>query len=1102
MKSLIGTILAGVLLMIGAGYLGSLEFVQQNPSTQSMSRLEIEQKREEWFYGQRAYPHKHIPAGARLKALKQLGRMLAAESKAEKRAKAASGRPSTAASPSTTPLPGQWVQIGPEPGGFWDGTSVGGSSGRATSVVVDPRNSQVGYLGTAGGGVWKTTDGGQNWQPLTDNQPSLAIGSLALDPSNPDVVYAGTGEENFSGDSYSGTGILKSTDAGSSWSVLANAFVGDTGSHVGAIAIEPSNSQVLLAAVETDGGSSPLGGSGGGIIRSSDGGTSWTTVIGGMSTSVLFDPTNGSIAYAALGYAWGAANNGVYKSTDAGQNWTKVLGPSTNFLASTTLGRIILAIDPTNTQTLYAAIANPIINPPSDIHGVYRTTDGGQTWTQLTTPPSCCTAYTDPIAVDPANGNVVYTGEFNMSRSIDGGTTWTEINQGGTNGVAPHPDWHAFAFSADGSVLYAASDGGAWSTTDIDVTSYPNWNDLNATLATITFYPGLSIYPLNPNLAFSGTQDNGSLRYTGNLPWDWVECGDGSYTAVDSASPANVYINCVTGAIIYRSTSNGDPGTFAETDSGIPSNEQAFGTPLVLDPSHQTTLYFGHQYLWQSIDAAASWTELSASFTANVNTVAVAPSDSNTVYVGTGDGHVQVTTDATDGVGATWKDVTSGLPNRSVTRIAVDPGKATTAYVTLSGFSGQSNPSAHIFKTTDGGTTWTDISANLPDIPVNAIVVDPDLTSTLYAATDIGVFFTPDDGANWSPLMDGLPNVVVQDLKLQEASRTLRASTHGRSMWDLSVPSPLAPVASLSPSQVSFIPQIADTTGSSQTVTLSNTGNAMLSISAISASDQFSETNDCGSTLAAGGSCSITVSFTPSGGGAQSGTLTVTDDAAGSPQSASLSGTGEDFALGTASGSSDSASVTAGQKATYNLSVSPAGGFNQAVSLACTGVPSKSTCSVSPASVTLDGTNSAAVQVTVTTTASSILLPRDPPPPESGPKSLPLLMGLLIVLGAAGTLAAGASCGKPASLVHLRALRELAEGRMRGWEILSRAALAATITLVLMWAACGGGGGGRTSGGNQNPGTPAGNYSLTVTGTYSSGSATLTHDLTLKLTVN
>lgn len=217
---LISTLLAGAFLFSSGGFLASSKLAQGRNSTSQLTRLEIEQKREQWFYSQRAYPHKQIPAGARLKALKQLDRMLAEDK----------------ALPSPGRLRGTWTQIGPEPAEFW---SLGGSSGRATAVVVDPRNSNVVYLGTAGGGVWKTTDGGQNWSPLTDAQPSLAIGSLALDPSNPDIVYAGTGEENFSVDSYYGAGILKSTDGGTTWQLLPGPNPSDRG-EIGSIAVHPA----------------------------------------------------------------------------------------------------------------------------------------------------------------------------------------------------------------------------------------------------------------------------------------------------------------------------------------------------------------------------------------------------------------------------------------------------------------------------------------------------------------------------------------------------------------------------------------------------------------------------------------------------------------------------------------------------------------------------------------------------------------------------------------------------------------------------------------------------------------------------------------------
>src|SRR5579862_8404512 len=343
-------------------------FPQQNAPTQAMSKGEIVRNREEWFYRQRAYPNARIPDGARLKALGELKHMLAGQSQSR-----APRIPLI-----SSPLPGQWVQIGPQPAGFWDPPSVGGSSGRATAVLVDPRNSSVVYLGTAGGGVWKTSDGGQTWTPLTDTQPSLAIGSLAFDPSNPDVVYAGTGEMNGSLDSYYGAGILKSTDAGATWQALANSTPAGHGG-IAAIAVHPTNSSIILQAGSW------------GLLRTTDGASTWTTVNQGIGMAVLFDPTNGNNSFAAMGAPYGDSRNGVYTSTDAGQTWTKVLGSGTSELASTPLGRIALALDPTNSKTLYAAIANPEGSPQGDELGVFKTTNAGQTWTQLTNPPECCT---------------------------------------------------------------------------------------------------------------------------------------------------------------------------------------------------------------------------------------------------------------------------------------------------------------------------------------------------------------------------------------------------------------------------------------------------------------------------------------------------------------------------------------------------------------------------------------------------------------------------------------------------------------------------------------------------------------------------------------
>ncbi len=775
---------------------------------------DLQRKRAEWFYGQRAYPLGYIPAGARLEALKHLDRMLAAEALTSPM-----NRPSASIPASST----QWTLIGPQPTNNSLDPTIAGTpwSGRVTALAVDPRDANVVYLGAAEGGVWKTTNGGLTWTPLTDSQASLAIGSIALDPSNPNIVYVGTGEENFGSDNYYGAGILKSTDGGATWISIQTPFTGpfgpssvSGGAYIGALAVHPANGQILLAAVERF---NPLAA---GIYRSSDAGLTWTRIlVGAPGTAVLFDPKTPDVAYAA---GFGA---GIYKSTDAGITWAPV-ADTTHVLPTSNMGRIALAISSTSPITLYAGIEKA---SDGSLLGFFKTADGGVNWTQLGNTPDYCKPqcfFDHVIAVHPANSNVVFAGgsDFRVGRglvrSLDGGLNWTSPSNDlskGANDEVLHPDLHALAFSRDGSKLYAGNDGGVWSTTDAQVTcttsgcsgaSAFNWTNLNSTLAITQFYPGLSIHPTDSTISFGGTQDTATQKYSGNIAWDRVTCGDGAWTAIDTASPNTVYAACAGGARIRKSTSGGLPvASWKPVVSGILEDRLSFIPPLVIDPGNPQRLYFGTFRVYQTTDGAATWTPVSPSLTniGAISTIAVAPSNSNVVYAGTNDAQVWVTLFATSGATATWRNVTvPPLPNRSITQIAVDPRNAATAYVTFSGFSGFTDTQGHVFKTNDGGSSWTDISGFLPNIPVNDIVVDPDVTNTLYVATDIGVFSTNNGGTTWSTLTSQLPRVAVLALRLHPPSRTLRAATHGRSAWDLLAPFPTPALLSISPSSAAL----------------------------------------------------------------------------------------------------------------------------------------------------------------------------------------------------------------------------------------------------------------------------------------------------------
>ncbi len=297
------------------------------------------------------------------------------------------------------------------------------------------------------------------------------------------------------------------------------------------------------------------------------------------------------------------------------------------------------------------------------------------------------------------------------------------------------------------------------------------------------------------------------MIYSGAPTWNDVVCGDGGYTAIDFITPATMYAACQQ-FNIFKSTSNGTFGSWNAASNGINTGDRVdFIPPLVMDPSNSQTLYFGTDRVYQTTNGASSWTAISPDLTGGnsffgvVSTIAAAPNNSNTVYVGTMDDRVQVTTNAGSGASVTWTNVSAGLPPRVVTDVAVDPTISTTAYAAFSGFTGFGDSLGHVFKTTTGGSAWTDISGNLPNTPVNFVVIDPDAPNTLFVATDVGVFYTTNSGTSWTSLVNGLPRIAVLGLTLHNPSRTLRASTHGRGAWDINVASllPTVSITSISP---------------------------------------------------------------------------------------------------------------------------------------------------------------------------------------------------------------------------------------------------------------------------------------------------------------
>jgi len=686
----------------------------------------------------------------------------------------------------------QWTSIGPRGLSLCFaayGCSI--DSGHVEALAVDPRNPNTVYAGAAAGGVWKTIDGGVNWTPLTDSQPSLFITALTLDPFNPDTVYAATGNYRLPNDPRIGA-LLKSSDGGKTWSQVAFGPPSAPALQINSFAVMPGNGSVLLAA-------GVLSGLLPGIFRSQDGGSHWTPVLTVNVSKILFDPVANNIAYAATITSGTPA--GIMKSRDGGVTWTLFNGTGPNTLPY--FDYAALAISASSPSTLYAVLSNS-----GRLVGVYKTIDGAASWTKVATPMALCDPqcdYTPLLGVHPTNPNVVFAGGLNLWRSTDGGGSWTYVGSP-ANAFGTYVDQHAIAFSQDGSKVYEADDGGVNSSTDA-LSGTVHWTGLNTSLVVTEFYPGFSIDPKNPNITVAGAQDTGAAAFTGSATWNQVQQSDCSYGLLDPKDEVTAYFNCNGLVQIGNINSYGASPIFGR--GGVIS-------PLVMDPSNSDRLYFGAAVnLYQTLNRGSSWVSI---LTANngIGAIAVAPSDSNVVYAASD--NVWTTKNALAGTAATWISSPVGLVNQ----IAVDQTNANVAYVVLGTVYSGDNFS-RVLRTSDTGTTWTDISGDLPMLIATDIAVDPDLPNTLYVSLQNGVYKTSNGGITWSLLGSGLPNASITGLRLHRASRILRVSTFGRGMWDLCVGGPCA--AGLSISKVHSGNVALGQQNATYTVTVSNAAN-------------------------------------------------------------------------------------------------------------------------------------------------------------------------------------------------------------------------------------------------------------------------------------
>jgi photosystem II stability/assembly factor-like uncharacterized protein len=667
------------------------------------------------------------------------------------------------------PITSQWQLVGP--------TNIGG---RCTSVVCHPTNADRMWVGSAGGGVWSSSDGGARWKESWRENAPLEIGALAIDPAKPATLYCGTGEANLSADSYAGDGVYRSTNGGRTWQPWASSDVAGVPRRIGTIAVDPFDSAHVL-----------VGGIGygrlaadqdlGGLYETTDDGTTWRrmnfiSAQGYWCHCVVFHPGARGTMFAT--FTGPGAKSGIYRSVDGGEHWTQLIEglPPTE-----KIGRTTLAVAPSNPNSMWA-IAADATDPDSDkVLGVFRSTDRGDTWTNVARhhfDHEGQMSYGNTIVVHPTDPNVVLCGGVDLHLTKNGGATWRVASHWdadrGTETYA-HADHHALVMPlSEPGRIYSANDGGVDRSDDGGTT----WSNRSSGLAVTMFYD-IDCAQTSGTVFGGGAQDNGTLITTHGRADMFFELldGDGGWMIVDPRSSTHIFATAQYGwmyRIRGRSHVNVSP-PFKDEDMG-----GVWMVYTTFDPNKSTTVYTGNQRVYRTTNDGESWAALTSVLDGSpISAIEVAPDDSNTVYVATENGGLFRTFD----FGATWSANLAGpeLPGVTITRIETNPTNARDVYITLANFG-----HAHVFRSTNGGSSWVDIDGGiLPDVPHNALLIRPDKTTELYVCNDAGVFLTKNNGSTWTNATANLPNVMVVDLVFNMRMKQLFAATYGRSIWSL-----------------------------------------------------------------------------------------------------------------------------------------------------------------------------------------------------------------------------------------------------------------------------------------------------------------------------
>jgi Big-like domain-containing protein len=1014
-----------------------------------------------------------------------------------------------------------WTPLGPAPipNGQTDPNLIAANeapvSGRVTAIAIDPADTTANtvYVGTAQGGLYRTLDGGSTWTALMDAAQTLAIGAITIDPLNHTTLFLGTGEGNNSGDSFFGVGLYIITNATTTANLSGpfnlNAAGGDvfTGRSITQILVNPLDDNKILVST----GSGFSGVSFDTFSNLPPRGVYLSTNALGLSptfsrlnvptgngnrivSDMVMEPGNPAKVLVSVAGLGNPGDGGIWVSNS--DPFTGTVTWSQALTLGTATGAVVgkFAVNRVSTTTTFMLAASDTAScGASTKAGTLRSSHDGLNWTAIPGATGFCggqCVYDAPVAIDPNNAGIIYIGgnadsagtaalscgSSALAKSIDG----TNFNRSDSR---LHPDSHAIAIApSNSSIIYTGNDGGIFKSTDGGAT----WTSLNSSSFSATQFQSLALHPADANFMIGGTQDNGTEFMNAAAAWTRADFGDGGYSLIDQSSTDTTNVamyhtyfnvtgsNGLIGFARVTLASNATEGNWdffgcpASPTDGITANGIAcsdnvlFYAPMALGPSLPNTVYFGTDRLYRSPDQGATMTVVSqAPFAINATTganvpvsaIGISPQNDNVRIVGLTNGQVFATTSGANPM----PEASGGLPPHYVARAVIDPTNANTAYVTLDGYGFPS----HVWKTTNLNAlppTWVAASGSLPDVPVNAFAIDPLFPNSLYAGTDIGVFNSTDGGTTWVPYGTGLPRVAVFDMAINKVSRKLRIATHGRGIWQIATAQPAGAVALLASN-------VSPATGAAVTFSASVVQNS--SGVAPTGTINFDDGSTVLASVALDASGSASFQTSSLANGTHSVTAAYSGDLNYSPNTSELVLVNvgpPDYILNF---SKTSATIAAGQLASFTIEVAPQHGFNAAVSFSCSGLPAGANCSFNPASVTVGGT-AASSALSITTTARSIAAAA---PPRGWLGFAFLSTGLLGI----GLVISGKS------------------GRRRSGPV---ACLIVTVMMVV-GGLIGCGGGGSSSTPPPATGTPAGTYAITVTAT----SGTTTHQSTVNLTV-